>query len=83
MVASRCLYLNRLCCRGVGTIGCRHRIITVVMHMLKEVSVEAKVDSGGAISTTRNNAIYDLEVKHLSFCFNNHLRSLWTLLIAN
>ena len=51
--------------------------------MFEEVTVEAKVDSGRPISTAWNDAIYDLELEHLSFRLNYHLLSFWALLIAN
>ena len=53
------------------------------MHVLINVAVEAKVDSGGAIGAAWNDAIHDLEIEHLSFRLNNHLSSSWTLPIAN
>ena len=51
--------------------------------MFEEVTVEAKVDSGRPICATWYDAIYDLELEHLSFRLNYHLLSFWALLIAN
>ena len=71
--AARCLYLYL---DGVSCFGLflRHRIITI-LHKLRDVAVEAKADSGWAISSTWNDAIHDLESELLSLRFSRHFRS--------